>query len=584
MVPPTTPVSAHAEAYTSGGAAILSVLTEPTWFKGTLEDMEAARLASATTAAAAGGEASRPVILRKDFIVEDYQILEARAHGADTLLLIVSSLPSAEVLEPLITSSRALGMEPLVEVNSVDEMRVAMAAGARCVGINNRNLRTFKVDMGATTSVVAFAASECARTGCEPPALLSLSGIRSAEDIAALTADCVAAAAASGVPRELTLRLMRGFLVGEAIMRAPDARAMVRELVDAAAKATTAAAVDAGAAEAPQHAKRVWTPAAAKVCGVKSVAGAMAACRAGADFVGIICVGGSPRCVDAPTAAVIVDAVRAYREQDPSEFLARARVPATAFDSRPSPLSPHVFTDLCDRQAALRAGARRARPLVCGVFMNQPLEEVRALASSYRADVIQLHGDEDPEQVASAGLPCPLVKVMHVPVLPDGATDVSEATVAAVAARVIAWAPHCAALLLDTKITGAGSGGGTGAGFDATAFLPALESALSHALVSSTSQSPSGAHGGLAVVPLMLAGGLTPANVAERLAAIGSLPLPSPSVAHRGIAACVWAVDVSSGVEYDTGAAPPGAQGRGHKDPAKVDAYVKAAKVWSSAL
>ena len=114
---------------------LLSVLTEPTWFKGSLADMVEARAA----VEAAYGAQDRPLILRKDFIVDEYQLVEAVAHGADTVLLIVAILP-VPLLASLLAAARGLGMEPLVEVANEGEMRVALQAGAKVVGVNNRNL------------------------------------------------------------------------------------------------------------------------------------------------------------------------------------------------------------------------------------------------------------------------------------------------------------------------------------------------------------------------------------------------------------------------------------------------------------
>jgi anthranilate synthase / indole-3-glycerol phosphate synthase / phosphoribosylanthranilate isomerase len=92
---------------------------------------------------------NRPAILRKDFILSPYQILEARLYGADTILLIVSML-TVPLLKSLYAKSLELGMEPLVEVNNKEEMELAIEMGAKVIGVNNRNLGTFEVDMGTT--------------------------------------------------------------------------------------------------------------------------------------------------------------------------------------------------------------------------------------------------------------------------------------------------------------------------------------------------------------------------------------------------------------------------------------------------
>eukprot|EP01126_Amoeba_proteus_P067226 TRINITY_DN9884_c0_g1_i6.p1 TRINITY_DN9884_c0_g1~~TRINITY_DN9884_c0_g1_i6.p1 ORF type:complete len:516 (+),score=104.06 TRINITY_DN9884_c0_g1_i6:102-1649(+) len=128
--------------YAQAGASAISCLTEPTWFKGTLEDMKAIRNAIHSLP-------NRPALLRKDFIVDEYQIYESRAYGADSLLLIVATL-SDEQLRLYLQRARDLQMEPLVEVANENEMQRAINAGAQVIGINNRDLNTFKVDMNTT--------------------------------------------------------------------------------------------------------------------------------------------------------------------------------------------------------------------------------------------------------------------------------------------------------------------------------------------------------------------------------------------------------------------------------------------------
>ncbi len=190
----------QARRYARGGAAGVSVLTEPTWFKGTLEDLRQAREAVEEL-----GDA-RPGLLRKDFLIDEYQLLEARAHGADAVLLIVACLDD-ETLGRLLGCARELGMEALVEVNTAAEMERAAAAGARLTGINNRDLRSFTVDLGTTERLAGSAAATTL--------LAALSGVRTREDVARFEA-----AGAKAV------------LVGEALMRAADPTAMIAELRD----------------------------------------------------------------------------------------------------------------------------------------------------------------------------------------------------------------------------------------------------------------------------------------------------------------------------------------------------------------
>jgi indole-3-glycerol phosphate synthase len=124
-----------ATEYAAGGARCISVLTESRWFGGSLADFDAVRAAVTVP------------LLRKDFVVSSYQVHEARAHGADLVLLIVAALEQ-NVLTGLLERVESLGMTALVEVHDEDEADRALAAGARVLGVNARNLRTLEVDRG----------------------------------------------------------------------------------------------------------------------------------------------------------------------------------------------------------------------------------------------------------------------------------------------------------------------------------------------------------------------------------------------------------------------------------------------------
>jgi indole-3-glycerol phosphate synthase len=175
---------AIAHAYTAAGAAAISVLTEPTFFDGAIEHLEAVR-----------AEVETP-LLRKDFIVSEYQLLEARAAGADAVLLIVAALTPDE-LKTLGATASSLGLDTLVEVHSADELMVAADAGARVIGVNNRNLRTLAVDVHASETLVSLM----------PPGTIAVSesGLKSSADLTRLS------------------RLgYRAFLIGERFMTDPD--------------------------------------------------------------------------------------------------------------------------------------------------------------------------------------------------------------------------------------------------------------------------------------------------------------------------------------------------------------------------
>ena len=133
---------AIAAAYERAGAAAISVLTEPGFFDGSLLQLVAVR------------DAVTIPVLRKDFMVHEYQLLEARAAGADAILLIVSALSDAD-LRRLLDDARSLGLAALVEVHDLEECDRALGAGALLIGVNNRNLRTLHVDLDASRVIAA---------------------------------------------------------------------------------------------------------------------------------------------------------------------------------------------------------------------------------------------------------------------------------------------------------------------------------------------------------------------------------------------------------------------------------------------
>ena len=182
-----------AAAYQSGGAAALSVLTDETFFHGSLADLQAARAA-----------VSLPV-LRKDFTIDPSQILEAAAHGADAILLIAAILTTRQ-LRDFRESAATLRLSALVEVHNRRELDAAIDAGADLIGVNNRNLSTFEVTLDTSLSLAEHM----------PPGvvLVSESGIRDAADIVRLRA--------AGY---------HAFLVGEHLMKSADPAAALRNLV-----------------------------------------------------------------------------------------------------------------------------------------------------------------------------------------------------------------------------------------------------------------------------------------------------------------------------------------------------------------
>ena len=141
---------AIAIGYAEAGAAAISVLTEPTFFDGSLDHLKAVRAAVDVP------------VLRKDFVVSEYQLLEAKAAGADAVLLIVAALRPAE-LKVLHDHARRHGLDVLVEVHDATELAIAIDAGARVIGVNNRNLRTLQVDVHASETLIARMPAEVDR-------------------------------------------------------------------------------------------------------------------------------------------------------------------------------------------------------------------------------------------------------------------------------------------------------------------------------------------------------------------------------------------------------------------------------------
>jgi indole-3-glycerol phosphate synthase len=148
-------------------------------------------------------------LLRKDFVVSDYQLLEARATGADAVLLIVAALNDEELLR-LLRTARDLGLDPLVEVHDEEELARAIDAGADTVGVNNRNLRTLTVDVEASERLIAKMPSHVVA--------VSESGLKSGNDVKRLRA--------SGY---------RAFLIGERFMTSPDPGRLLGELLEQSA-------------------------------------------------------------------------------------------------------------------------------------------------------------------------------------------------------------------------------------------------------------------------------------------------------------------------------------------------------------
>ena len=183
--------------YERGGACAISIVTDEEYFGGSIADLCAAR------------SITNLPLLRKDFIIDPIQIFEAAIAGADAVLLIVAALDDHLLTELRALAEEELGLDALVEVHTSEELRRALNAGARFIGVNNRDLRTFQVSLNTSERLIAGVPRD--------RILISESGLQSADSL-------------------LRLRKVgfRGFLVGEALMRAPEPDAALRNLIAAA--------------------------------------------------------------------------------------------------------------------------------------------------------------------------------------------------------------------------------------------------------------------------------------------------------------------------------------------------------------
>jgi indole-3-glycerol phosphate synthase / phosphoribosylanthranilate isomerase len=430
---------ARARAYVAGGAAAISVLTEPDFFLGSLDHLRAVRAAVDVP------------VLRKDFLLDPYQVYEARAAGADAVLLICALLDDAAMSE-LLALARSLGMEALVEAHDADETRRAVATGADVIGVNSRDLRTFAVDPDVVRRL-------------RP--LVPVGHVFVAE---------------SGINDVLGAARARSFgadaiLVGEALMRSESPEMLARGLSSAPGGAM---AQFFGATSDPY----------VKICGLKTAEHARATVELGADAFGLV-FAPSRRQVTPDHARSLVEAAHSHSALVPPPSSGEG------VRGRGRHASPH--------------------PLAIGVFVNESAERIAETVATARLDAIQLSGDESPETcvaVAEAtGLPVlralRLRSVDDLPLLDE-------------------YALAGAILMLDTPVND-GSYGGTGETGD---WRLAAEAARRW--------------------PVILAGGLTPGNLADALAA----------VTPRG-------VDVSSGVETD-----------GIKDVDKIAAFLRVARTF----
>ena len=440
----------QALAYAAGGAAAISVLCEPKWFKGNLNDLRAIR-------AAFDCIPDRPAILLKDFIEDEYQLVEGRAAGADTVLLIVASLSHVKLIE-YINISRQLGMEPLVEVANEDEMSVALSAGALLIGVNNRNLHTFTVDTQTTNRLAA--AFHTRYSGLSTlsierrPLLVALSGIKTRDDVIAYELSGAGAV-----------------LVGETLMKSNDARHEISVLLgtDSSNNKQSDDRRNLQLTAPPKHPY-------VKICGMRNVRDAIQASIAGADLIGLIFVQKSKRYVNVQQAQNIAHALGIQ----PTNITNTTTIIGVTNNSNGVSDIASYYKKKADQLTELVNTARQQhnRPLLVGVFMDETAERINEIASSVPLDIVQLHGNESYEFAAQINRPV----IMAVSV---NTNSTAKSVLEQIEPR------NVTAILLDTKCS---TGGGSGQVFD-WSIAAEIQSQF----------------------PILLAGGLTPLNIVDAM-------------------------------------------------------------------
>jgi phosphoribosylanthranilate isomerase len=433
IVPAGDDPVARARAYAAGGAAVISVLCEPHWFGGSIDDLRRVRAA-----------VSVPV-LAKEFVVDPRQLPLLRAAGADVVLLLASLHPAGR-LARLVEAARAIGLEPLVEAHDRRELERALASGARLIGLNNRDLRTLAVDPEQAVRLREDVP--------EDRLVVAESGVREPASVAGWRALGFDAA-----------------LIGEALMRAADPAAAAARYVEAGSLPEDLAALDR-------------TPF-VKICGITDAQGMQAALSARADAVGLNLVPGTPRALELDEAVALARLARA-------------------------------------------TGHPGGPPRVVAITADADLAWLEAIVTAVDPDVVQLSGDEPLDLVARLGRP--VWKAIRLPaqVKPEEVDRRAARAVRAGRAYLEAGAER---ILLDTA--GGPHPGGTG------------------------TRSPAGLAAAIArELPVILGGGLSPANVGAAVRVIPAVGL-----------------DVASGVE-----AARVAGERPRKDPFRVALFAKRAR------
>jgi len=327
-----------ATCYERGGARAISVLTDEQYFGGSINDLEAIRASTALP------------LLRKDFILDEIQIYEAAAVGADALLLIAAALDDAALAKLRATTEDELGLDAVVEVHTLEEMRRAVRTGARIIGVNNRDLRTFRTSLEISERLIAQAPRD--------RVMISESGLQDPKSL-----------------RHLRALGFRGFLIGEALMRTPAPEAALRDFIAGArdrpslGKSCSHRPV-AGPDKFPTAHSAVATGDRSnwvqiKICGVTNANDAHACVELGADMIGFNFYRKSPRYVEPTIVRRIVDVLP-------------------------------------------------ARTCAVGVFVDANPAEIRKLAKTAGVRCVQLHGHTTPESCSELAQEFRVIRALSI--------------------------------------------------------------------------------------------------------------------------------------------------------------------------
>ena len=324
-----------ATRYQRGGACAISVLTDEQYFGGSILDLGAIRASTALP------------LLRKDFIIDEIQIYEAAAAGADAVLLIAAALDDATLPKLRATAEDELGLDAVVEVHTSEELCRALRAGARIIGVNNRDLRTFRTSLGTSERLIV----EVPRDRI----MISESGLQNPKSL-----------------RHLRALGFRGFLIGQALMRAPDPEAALRDFI---AEAESRAALQISCSHRPVAGPTGFPTAHSavatarrlsrtqiKICGITNVNDARACVELGADMIGFNFYPGSPRYIEPAMVRRILDALPAricavgvYVDADPAEILKLAKIAGVRCVQLHGHTAPEQCSELAREFRVIRA-------------------------------------------------------------------------------------------------------------------------------------------------------------------------------------------------------------------------------------